>query len=115
MYQYTESGLFVHLLRKIRREAFSEFAKENRVYLTIKEFKDDFIKFDNLSVKSFKNIFLIYFSFTLILLVIFLIHNAFKFLKLRKKKIKETIKKYLIKLIRILLEIIVHIKLLRRE
>lgn len=73
---YAESGMFLNVVRTLRKNAFSIFTKENRIYFTINQFKDDMTKFDNLSLGNFRMLFLIFCSFDLILLVVFMGHHA---------------------------------------
>lgn len=66
----------MRLLQTLRTNGIFEFTKGNRVYFTVKEFKDDMAKFDNLSFGNFRMIFVIFFSSGLLLLLNFMLHHV---------------------------------------
>ena len=78
VYSYTESGLFVGILERFRLNALLIFNRENRVYLTVAEFVDDKTKFDNLSFGNFRMVFICFFSFCLVLLLVFVVHLLYR-------------------------------------
>ena len=74
IFGYTESGIFVALLQRLRMNYLVSFNKENRIFFTINEFIEDMAGFDNLSIGNFRVIFAFFFSICLAILSVFIGH-----------------------------------------